>query len=199
MTISPLVISPLLVTLPPSLAMTEEQFFEFCQVNRDLRIERDAAGVISIMPPVGSETGNREFNLGGQLWAWTQADGTGLAFSSSAGFTLSTGAERSPDAAWMSGERWTTVPPEQQQRFAPICPDFVIELRSASDNLAPLQRKLEEYAAEPGFRLGFLIDRKNRHVYVYRPGQPVECLENPTQVSASPELPGFVLQMESIW
>lgn len=158
--------SPLTFVLPPSLPMTDEQFFEFCLVNQDLLIERDSTGAISITPPVGAETGNREMRIGAQVLNWADENSAGLAFSSSAGFTLSTGAERSPDASWISLERWNTVSPEQQKRFAPICPDFVIELRSASDNLAPLQRKMEEYIAEPGCRLGFLIDRKHRQVYL---------------------------------
>lgn len=191
--------SPLSFVLPPSLQMTDEQFFEFCQVNQDLRIERDHTGAISIMPPVGAETGNREIRIGAQVMNWADEDGTGLAFSSSAGFTLSTGAERSPDASWISLERWNTVSAEQQKRFAPICPDFVVELRSASDNLALLQRKMEEYMAEPGCRLFFLIDRKHKQVFVYRPNQPVECLKNPMQVSAEPELPGFTLKLKNVW
>ncbi len=191
--------SPLSFFLPPSLQMTDEQFFEFCQVNQDLRIERDHTGAISIMPPVGAETGNREIRIGAQVMNWADEDGTGLAFSSSAGFTLSTGAERSPDASWISLDRWNTVSAEQQKRFAPICPDFVVELRSASDNLAPLQRKMEEYMAEPGCRLGFLIDRKNKRVFVYRSSQPVDCLENPMWVSAEPELAGFTLKLKNVW
>jgi Uma2 family endonuclease len=179
--------------------MTDEQFFEFCQVNRDLRIERDKFGHISIMPPTGSESGNREFNILGQLWFWAEQDGTGIAFSSSTGFKLSTGAERSPDASWIKLDRWNTLTPQQQQRFAPICPDFVVELRSPSDNLQPLKDKMAEYMQEPGVQLGFLIDRKNRQVYIYRPQQPVQCLDNPDTVSGDPVLPGFILNMSKIW
>ncbi|MBE9005194.1 Uma2 family endonuclease [Fortiea sp. LEGE XX443] len=191
--------SPLVIQIPPSMQMTDEQFFEFCQVNRDLRIEQDQFGEISIMPPTGSETGNREFNIAVQLGIWSEKDGTGIAFSSSTGFTLSTGAKRSPDASWMKLERWNTLSTEQQQRFAPICPDFVVELRSPSDNLQLLKDKMVEYMKEPGVQLGWLIDRKHCHVYVYRPGQPEECLENPDTVSADPILPGFVLNMSKVW
>ncbi len=137
--------NPLVVRIPSSMQMTDEQFFEFCQINGDLRIERNKLGEISIMPPTGSETGNRENNILGQLWMWSEQDGTGLTFSSSAGFKLSTGAERSPDASWLKLERWNKLSPEQQQKFAPICPDFVVQLRSSSDNLKPLQEKMEEY------------------------------------------------------
>lgn len=191
--------SPIVLLLPPELQMTDEQFFEFCQINRDLRIERNKLGEISIMPPTGSETGNREGNIFGQLWVWSEQDGTGISFSPSTGFKLSTGAQRSPDASWIKLERWNTLTPQQQQKFAPICPDFVVELRSASDNLKPLQEKMVEYMQEPGIQLGWLIDRKYRKVYIYRPGLEVECLDNPETVSGDFALPGFVLDMSKIW
>ncbi|MDF5721546.1 MAG: Uma2 family endonuclease [Rhizonema sp. PD37] len=191
--------SPIVLQMPPELQMTDEQFFEFCQINRDLRIERNEFGDISIMSPTGSETGNREFSILGQLWAWCEQDNTGLAFSSSAGFKLSTGADRSPDASWIKLERWNTLSSEQQKQFAPICPDFVIELRSPSDNLKPMLEKMAEYMREPGIQLGWLIDRLNRKVYIYRPGIPEECLDNPASVSGNPVLPGFVLNMSKIW
>ncbi len=191
--------SPLVVQFPPSMQMTDEQFFEFCQVNRNLRIERNQFGEISIMPPTGSETGNREFNIALQLGVWSEKDGTGICFSSSTGFKLSTGAERSPDASWIQLSRWNTLSPEQQQRFAPICPDFVIELRSPSDNLQPLKEKMEEYMREPGIQVGLLIDRNHRRVYIYRPGIAAECLENPATVSGEPVLPGFILNMSKVW
>ena len=191
--------SPLILHFPSSMLMTDEHFFEFCQENRELRIERNQFGDISIMSPAGSETGNREGKIIQQLMNWTDEDGTGIAFSSSTGFTLSTGAKRSPDASWIKLSRWNKLTPAQQKKFAPICPDFVIELRSASDNLQPLKDKMQEYMQEPGIQLGLLIDRKNRRVYVYRPGQPEECLENPDTVSCEPVLTGFVLNMGKIW
>ncbi len=125
--------SPLVLQIPSSMHMTDEQFFEFCQANRDLRIERNKFGELVIMPPTGSETGNREGNIFGQLWVWSEQDGTGITFSSSTGFKLSTGAERSPDASWIQLERWNALSPEQQRKFAPICPDFVVELKSPSE------------------------------------------------------------------
>lgn len=137
--------SAILLRMPASINMTDEQFFEFCQVNRDLRIERNRFGEISIMPPTGSETGNRNFNLAVQLGVWAEEDGTGICFDSSSGFKLSIGAERSPDASWIKLERWNALSPEQQQRFAPICPDFVLELMSPSDTLKSLQEKMAEY------------------------------------------------------
>jgi len=150
------------------------------------------------MSPAGSETGNRNFDLIVQLGIWTRQDGTGIGFDSSTGFTLPNGATRSPDAAWIKLERWNAIPPEQQVKFAPICPDFVVELRSPSDNLQPLKDKLQEYI-DNGTSLGLLIDRKNRKVYIYRPQKEVECLDNPSTLSGDPLLPGFVLDLSKIW
>jgi Uma2 family endonuclease len=191
--------SPILLRMPASINMTDEQFFEFCQVNRDLRIERNRLGEISIMPPTGSETGNRNFSIAGQLYVWSELDGTGICFDSSSGFKLSTGAERSPDVSWIKLERWNALSQEQQQSFAPICPDFVLELMSPSDNLKTLQEKMTEYMREPGVQLGWLIDRKERKVYIYRPGVAEVCLENPANVSGEPVMPGFVLDMSKVW
>ncbi|MDZ8052185.1 MAG: Uma2 family endonuclease [Aulosira sp. ZfuVER01] len=191
--------SPLVLQIPPSMQMTDEQFFEFCQVNRDLRIERNKLGEISIMSPTGGTTGNLGGNIFGQLWVWSEQDGTGITFDSSTGFNLSTGAERSPDASWIKLERWNTLSSEEQERFAPICPDFIVELRSPSDNLQPLKEKMEEYMREPGVQLGWLIDRKHRKVYIYRPGLPEECLDNPNTISGDPVLSGFVLNMSKVW
>ena len=191
--------SPIVLQMPPELQMTDKQFFEFCQVNRDLRIERNKLGEISIMAPTGSETGNRNFNIALQLGIWAEQDSTGICFDSSTGFKLSTGAERSPDACWIKVDRWNTLSPQQQQLFAPICPDFVVELRSSSDNLKPLQEKMVEYMQEPGIQLGWLIDRKHRKVYIYRPGLEVECLDNPATVNGEGVMPGFVLNMSKIW
>ncbi|MEH2292685.1 Uma2 family endonuclease [Nostoc sp.] len=191
--------SPLVLQIPSSMQMTDEQFFEFCQVNRDLRIERNKFGELVIMPPTDSETGNREGNISGQLWVWSEQDSTGITFSSSTGFKLSTGAERSPDASWIKLERWNALSAEQQKRFAPICPDFVVELKSPSDNLQTLKEKMEEYMNEPGIQLGWLIDRKQRKVYISRPGLSEECLDNPASISGELVLPGFILNMSKVW
>jgi Uma2 family endonuclease len=133
------------------------------------------------------------------LWVWSEKDGTGICFSSSAGFTLSTGANRSPDASWIKLERWNALSKAEQERFAPICPDFIVELRSPSDKLQTLQEKMVEYMQEPGVKLGLLIDRKHRQVYIYRSGKPAECLDNPASVSCEPVLPGFILNMSKVW
>ncbi|MEG4326342.1 Uma2 family endonuclease [Microcoleus sp. herbarium5] len=190
--------STIVLRIPPKLQMTEDEFFEFCQINSELRIERNKSGELLILPPTGGTTGNRSGSVFGELYIWARQDGTGMCFDSSTGFKLAMG-DRSPDASWIKLERWNTLSPEQQDKFPPICPDFVVELRSASDNLKPLQEKMQEYMREPGVQLGWLIDRKNRRVYIYRPGLPEECLENPAKVSGDPVLPGFVLNMSKIW
>jgi Uma2 family endonuclease len=189
---------PLTVSLPGSVEMTTAEFYEFCQANRDLRIERSASGDVVIMPPAFSDTGNRNIKIAQQLANWADQNGTGLGFDSSSGFTLPNGATRSPDAAWIRLERWNTLTEEEKASFAPICPDFVVELKSSSDALSGLKAKMEEYIAN-GALLGFLIDRKQRQVHVYRPDQDPEILENPDAVSGDPELPGFQLQMARIW
>jgi Uma2 family endonuclease len=189
---------PLAVNLPATPAMTPAQFYEFCQANPDLRIEQTATGEVIIMSPAFSDTGNRNFSIAVQLGIWTEQDGTGIGFDSSAGFTLPNGATRSPDAAWIKTEKWNALTPEQQASFAPICPDFVIELRSASDTLSSLQTKMQEYI-DNGAQLGLLIDRKNHTVHRYRPTHPPEILDHPETVSGDPELPGLILQMAKIW
>lgn len=186
------------VNLPGSESMTTEQFYEFCQANRDLRIERTANGEVIVMPPAFSDTGNRNLKIGQQLANWSDRDSTGETFDSSSGFTLPNGAIRSPDASWIKLERWNALTEQQKASFAPICPDFVIELRSKSDTLKGLQAKMQEYI-DNGALLGWLIDRQNQKVYIYRPNREAEILDNPKSVSGDRELPGFVLQMAKIW
>jgi Uma2 family endonuclease len=190
--------SPLTVNLPAIEPMTAQQFYEFCLANRDLRIERTATGDVVIMPPAFSDTGNRNIKIAQQLANWADADGTGESFDSSSGFTLPNGATRSPDASWIKLERWNALTEEQKASFAPICPDFVIELRSSSDMLTNLQDKMQEYMGN-GAVLGWLIDRRNRTVHLYRPNQEPEILDNPETMSGDPELPRFVLRMAKIW
>ncbi len=187
-----------ILKLEPAIALSEEQFFALCRINRDHRIERNAQGELIIMSPTGAETGHRNFKILQQLANWADQDGTGLGFDSSTGFKLPNGANRSPDAAWIRRDRWEALTPTERDRFAPLCPDFVIELRSRSDNLAALQAKLQEYI-DNGSQLGWLIDRQDCQVYIYRPGQPVECRGDITQISADPELPGFILNLAPIW
>jgi Uma2 family endonuclease len=187
---------PLTVQFPAT--MDDEEFIEFCWANRDLRIERTANGEIIVMPPAFSDTGNRNLKIAQQLANWADQDGTGETFDSSTGFTLPNGATRSPDVSWIKLQRWNALSEEQKASFAPICPDFVIELRSASDSLKSLQDKMQEYIAN-GASLGWLIDRRNRKVYIYRPSQEPEILNNPETVSGNPVLRGFVLRMAKIW
>lgn len=196
--ISPQEITPLVLQMSPAIEMTDEQFFTFCQQNRNYQIERTATGEITIMPPTGSETGNRNFDLIVQLGIWTRQNGTGIGFDSSAGFTLPNGAIKSSDAAWVKLEKWQNLTPEQQQKFAPICPDFIVELRSPSDNLQTLKDKLQEYI-DNGTSLALLIDRKNRQVYIYRPNLQIECLDNPSTINCQPLLPGIILNLSTIW
>ncbi len=187
-----------LSALVPQLKMSDEQFYEFCRSNPELRIERLATGEAIVMPPAFSDTGNRNFKIAQQVGNWADEDGTGETFDSSAGFTLPNGATRSPDVAWIRLERWQQLSEEQKASFAPICPDFVVELRSSSDALNRLQDKMTEYI-ENGMRLGLLVDRKNRTVHIYRPKQAPKILENPDVVNCDPELPGFSLKMARIW
>lgn len=191
-------IIPVVLQLPSAITMTDEQFYEFCQINRDFRIERNAAGELMIMSPTGSETDERNFNVIVQLGIWTKQDGTGVGFGSSGGFTLPNGAVRSPDAAWIKRTRWEAISPELRKKFAPICPEFVIELRSETDNLRILQDKMQEYI-DNCTQLGWLIDRKQRQVFIYRPDIAVQVLDNPQSLSGEALLPGFLLDLSQVW
>ena len=188
----------LTVKLKSVIEMTDEQFFQLCQNNRELRFERNANGELIIMPPTGGETGNKNARITQQLMNWTDADGTGIAFDSSTCFKLPNGADRSPDASWIKLERWDALTDEEKQKFPPICPDFVIELLSPSDSLKTTQEKMKEYI-DNGVRLGILINRKSRQVEIYRPGKEVEVLDSPATVSGEDVLKGFVLNLGMIW
>lgn len=150
------------------------------------------------MPPTGGETGRSNFDLTVLFGAWVHSDGSGLGFDSSTVFRLPNGAERSPNVAWVKRERWEVLTPEERRKFPPLCPDFVIELRSDTDGLKPLQEKMQEYI-DNGAQLGWLIDPLERNVWIYCPHAKVECLDNPTTVSGEPVLSGFVLSMDRIW
>ncbi len=188
----------IVLQMSPVVSMSEDSFFDFCQLNSHLRIERTSTGKLIIMSPAGSETGNRNAKLMQQLANWTDQDGTGIEFDSSAGFILPNGATRSPDGSWIKLTRWNALSEAQKAKFAPICPDFVVEIRSPSDSLKALQDKMQEYI-ENGASLVWLIDRQNRQVYIYRPNSDVECLDNPATVSGDSVLPGFNLDLEKIW
>ena len=188
----------LLVHLSPVLHLTDDQLYEFCQLNRELRIERTARGGLLIMSPAGGDTSEKNAGITAQLWIWARQDGTGTAFDSSGGFVLPNGAVRSPDASWVDHTRLAALSAEQRVKFLPLCPDFVIELRSPTDSLRVLQDKMREYT-DNGVRLGWLIDPPGRQVFVHRPGAPVERLDEPESVSADPVLHGFRLETSEIW
>jgi Uma2 family endonuclease len=178
--------------------MNTHEFFELCRLNPDWRFERTHEGDLVIMPPTGGKTGQRNFTLTALFGTWMQADGTGVGFDSSTGFTLPNGAQRSPDLAWVRRARWEGLTEEEQTEFPPLCPDFVVELRSPSDALSALQTKMQEYINN-GAQLGWLIDPQEKKVYVYRSQAPVECLDHPETVSGDPLLPGFILPLAKVW
>jgi Uma2 family endonuclease len=189
---------PLVVHLQPVVNLTDDQLYEFSQLNRDLRIERNARGELIIMPPTGGETSERNAEITMQLRLWAKRDGGGATFDSSGGFRLPNGAVRSPDAAWVKRSRLETLGAADRKRFIPLCPDFVIELRSPTDSLSLMQSKMQEYL-DSGAHLAWLIDPELRRVDVYRTGEPVEELENPQTLSAAPLLHGFELDLREIW
>ena len=181
-----------------TLRVTHEEFEKLCQDNPERSLELTASGELVVMPPVGGESGNSESELGGELFVWNRQTRLGKTFSSSTVFVLPNGAERSPDAAWVELSRWEALTPEQRKKFPPLAPDFVIELRSATDRLPPLREKMEEYRAN-GVRLGLLIDPKKKQVEIYRPGQELSVLESPTSIDCSEVMPGFILSLNEIW
>ncbi len=189
------------ITLPPTLKLTidltDEQFFQLCQNNRDLRFERTAKGEILIMPPTGGETSKRNFEVAVQLGIWNKQTNLGVCFDSNGGFTLPNGATRAPDASWVRRDRWEAFTPEQRERFVPLCPDFVVELRSPSDSLEKVREKMREYM-DNGARLGWLLNPQDQQVEIYCPARDVEILENPLTLSGEDVLPGFVLELSPI-
>ena len=189
---------PTVIKLHPMMVMTDDQFFEFCQVNSDYQFERTVKGELVVMAPTGSESGKRNASLTVQVGVWAEQDGTGLIFDSSTGFTLPNGAIRSPDLAWIQTARWQAIPLEQRRKFAPICPDFVVELRSETDDVTMLKAKMQEYL-DNGASLGWLIDPIERQVYLYQPMIAVQQINQPERLSGDPTLPGFELDLRKIW
>jgi Uma2 family endonuclease len=188
----------LTISLDPVIHLSDEQFFDLCQHNSDLRFERNSYGDITIMVPESSDTGLRNFEIAADLAIWNRKYKLGVAFGSSAGFTLPNGAVKSPDAAWILKSRWEALTLEQQCKFAPICPDFVMELMSKSDVLKITQSKMQEYQYN-GTRLGWLINRQDQTVEIYRLGQEVEILSRPNNLNGEDVLPKFILNLENIW
>ncbi|MEH2059936.1 MAG: Uma2 family endonuclease [Nostoc sp.] len=185
--------SPLTLKLD-TVHLSDEQFYHLCQNNRELKFERTAKGELIIMSPVGGESGNREADLIIDLGIWNRQTGLGYTFSSSTIFKLPNGADRSPDAAWIQGERWQALTPEQRRKFPPIAPDFVIELRSATDDLEILRSKMQEYI-DAGVQLAWLINPQQQQVEIYRQKQDLEVRNLPTQLSGENVLPGFRLSL----
>lgn len=191
----------LLLQLPETVTLhvTDEQFLALAIANRDLRLERTAAGELIVNPPTGGESGKRNLSITGQLSHWFEAnDSLGEAFDSSTGFKLPNGANRSPDASWVRRDRWEALTTKQREGFIPLCPDFVVELRSRTDTLKALRAKMQEYMAN-GTQLGWLIDPKNKQVEIYRLGQAVDVLKQPSTLSGEDVLPGFTLTLKRIW
>ena len=180
-----------------SVPLTSEQFYRLCNDNPELRMELTAKGELILMSPTGAKTGYRNSELNYQLVGWAKADGNGITFDSSTVFALPTGAKRSPDASWIQRKRWDALSDEEQEKFAPLCPDFVAELRSPSDQLATLEAKMDEYI-QNGARLGWLLDPIEKRIYVYRPGRKVEVLNNPTRVEGEDVLKGLVVDLQEI-
>lgn len=190
---------PVVVHFEPSkLRMNDEEFFQFCQLNPELRIERTSGGDIIVMAPTGGKTGRRNAKLIVAFGRWAEAEGSGQFFDSSTEFILPNGAGRAPDLSWIRNDRWFALTEKQQEQFPPLCPNFVVELRSPTDRLATLRTKMKEYAAN-GAELGWLIDPRERKVHIFRPGLDPEVLENPQQVSGEPLLKGFVLDVQVLW
>ena len=186
------------VTLKMGDLMSDEEFFQFCQMNDTLEFERDSHGNIILMSPTGSFTGNFNSRISGYLFVWNENSRLGESFDSSTGFTLPNGAVRSPDVSWVKSEKWNLITQNQKEQFAPICPEFVIEIRSKSDGLKYLQNKMEEYISN-GTQLGWLIDRFEEKVYVYRAGGEISINETlNVKLSGETTLPGFVLDLGSL-
>lgn len=190
--------TPLTLNLNSVIKLTSEEFYQLCQDNPDLKLERNAAGELIIMPPTGGETGKRNSTINAQLWLWNEENQLGEVFDSSTGFTLPNGADRSPDVSWVEKSRWNSLTKEQREKFIPLCPDFVIEILSPSDRLPKVQEKMQEYL-DNGCRLGLLINRKKQELEIYRPNQKVEILQAPQTFAAEDVLPGFILNMQKIW
>jgi Uma2 family endonuclease len=181
----------------PNGGFTDEQFFEFCMLNKGLRIERQANGKIIVMSPTTSLTGRWNARISGKLFNWNENFNLGEVFDSSSGFTLPNGAVLSPDASWISREHWDALDKNEQNKFASICPDFIVELRSASDKLNEVREKMEEYMAN-GCRLGWLVDPNKRQTMVYLPDGSVQVIPFEQKLNGGDVLPGFELIMDEV-
>jgi len=189
---------PILLEIPPKFKVTETQFELLSTFNRDLRMERNCNGELIIMPPTGGNTGKRNANLAYQIQLWNNKYKLGEVFDSSTAFRLPNGSQKSPDVSWIKKERWETLTLEQKDSFPPLCPDFVVELRSRTDSMVKLRKKMQEYL-DNGINLGWLIDPQNKIVEIYRPNQKVDILQSPKTLSGENILPEFVLDLGLIF
>ncbi|MBI3652336.1 MAG: Uma2 family endonuclease [Acidobacteria bacterium] len=189
---------PIVVHLQPVLHLTDEQFYDFSRINRELRIERNARGELILLSPTGGDSGECNAEITTPLRLWAKRDGTGATFDSSTGFRLPNRAVRSPDAAWISYARLNSLTAEQRKKFIPLCPDFVIELRSATDSRNDLQDQMQEFI-DNGTQLGWLLDSEQQRVYVYQPNEPIQELDNLETLSGDRLLRGFALDLREIW
>ncbi|MBE9217128.1 Uma2 family endonuclease [Plectonema cf. radiosum LEGE 06105] len=187
----------LTLQIPPQLKFTDDEFEQIVAFNQELRLELTEQGELIIMSPTGGETGNRNFDLIGQIWFWNRKNNLGKAFDSSTGFKLPNGATRSPDASWITMERWDSLTPQQRKKFLPLCPDFAVELVSESDDVEDARKKMREYIAN-GLRLGWLINPKDKQVEIYRIGKEVEILQSPKTLSGENMLTDFTLDLQTI-
>lgn len=178
--------------------LTEEQFEELCQDNPDVRVELTAKGELVIMPPTGYDSGWRNSELNYQVSSWSRRDKTGIVFDSQTMFTFPNGAKRMPDVSWIRKEKTLHLTAEDKKGFARVTPDFVIELRSPSDDLEDLKDKMIEYI-ENGVRLGWLIDPLEKRVHIYRPEREPEILDDPETISGEDVLAGFTLNVREVW
>jgi len=191
-------VSALTLKLSPIIRLNGDDFYNLCQANPDLKLERTATGELVVMPPTGGEGGKGEADLIVDLGIWNRQTQLGVVFSSSTGFKLPNGADRSPDAAWVRRARWEALTLGQRRKFPPLAPDFVMELRSATDELEPLQAKMQEYM-DNGVQLGWLINPQQRQVEVYRQGRSKQTLDSPSSLSEEKILPGFALDLSRIF
>jgi Uma2 family endonuclease len=182
----------------PEQPMSDEELLSFCAVNDFMRVEREANGEILVMTPANSKTSKMNIRIARLLDEWAEADGRGFAFDSSGGFTLPDTSMRNPDAAWIERSRWEGLTNSQQSSFAPVCPDFVIELRSPADRLALVEAKMEMWIAN-GAEVAWLIDPERKVVAIYRPGDSPEVLHDPTSVQGTGPVAGFELVMARVW
>lgn len=186
------------VNFNPIIKLTDDQFYQLCRENPGIKFERNSQGELIIMPPTGGETGNKNSEINADFVIWNRQTKLGVCFDSSTCFKLPNGANRSPDVAWIRKDRWDALTPEQQEKFPPIAPDFVLELMSPSDNLEDAQAKMREYI-DNDVKLGWLINRKIHQVEIYRQGKSVEVLDSPTTLSGEDILPGLTLNLQIVW